>query len=227
MALAPVHRLKKAEIVRLASMRCKAHGHTYLTHYSCYQKDFPGTEERVGFLDLECSNLKPDYGIVLCYCIKDGGTDQIDQGVLTASDIKKAKSGEEDKRVVEACIKDMLKYDRVVTFYGKRFDLPFLRSRAVMNGSDFPPYGTMKHTDMYDIAKRNFNLSSRRLENCCRNLLGHTDKTRIENAFWRGAVRGDKESLAYVLDHCIHDVVDLEKLYEKTKQYSKHTDSIL
>lgn len=227
MAIAPVHRLKKAEIVRLASLHCKAHGHTMLEHYSCYQREFPGTEERVGYLDIEASNLKPDYGIVLCYCIKDGSSDNIDQDVLTASDINKAKAGNEDKRVVESCVRDMLKYDRIVGFYSKRFDLPFLRSRALMNGSSFPVYGTLKHTDMYDIARRNFNLSSRRLENCCRNLLGKSDKTRIENAYWRGGVRGDKKSLEYVLDHCVHDVEDLEKLYLKTMVYSKHTDSIL
>ena len=56
--IAPVHRLKKIEIVWLAKHKCK-HGHTYLEHYNCYLKEMPDgrIQEKVGFLDIETTGL--------------------------------------------------------------------------------------------------------------------------------------------------------------------------
>ena len=212
----PIHRLTKQELVFLATHYCK-HGHTYLQHYACYQ---PEDVERIGFLDIEASNLDADFGIVLCYCIKDHNSKKIYEAVLKPQDLKTARAGDEDKEVIKRCIEDVAKFDRLVTYYGTGFDLPFLRARAVVCGVDFPVYGSIKHTDLYYIVRNKFKLSSRRLENACRVLLGRTQKTRIENAFWRGAVRGDKKSLQYVLDHCQKDVLDLELLYKKVIEFS-------
>lgn len=476
MSKVPIHRLKKDEIIRLATTYCK-HGHTYLSHYGCYE---PPETEKIGFMDIEASNLVADFGIMLSYCIKERGNDEILEGVLTPAQIKKAKAGDEDKVLIESFVKDLMTFDRIVTFYGcltpehrilnanlewveagslqtgdklvscseygdlpkrrrwvestvvnnislkrpcqtlylsdnttltatidhpflaampgapgqytwvkvnklkkgdilqrllptwkaqesyeagwlagffdgegnlnqsystgnynngkyafslaatqkegllvdtalaylgllgfsanarpydreqthmrvinvlgdvrekmrflgairpKRllakfnaskmnsiknfgdmevvrieeigpvseqevaglettsktyisegfgshntgFDFPFARARALVCGVDFPSYGSIKHTDLYYIMRNKFKISSRRLENCCRVLLGETQKTRIKNEYWRGAVRGDKESLAYVLEHNRYDVIDLEKLYEKSIGFS-------
>ncbi|KKL84703.1 hypothetical protein LCGC14_1962040, partial [marine sediment metagenome] len=75
MAIAPIHRLKKKETVWLANHKCK-HRHNYIEHYNCYITENPDME-RIGFLDIECSNLKADYGIILSYCIKKHGEDTI------------------------------------------------------------------------------------------------------------------------------------------------------
>lgn len=221
----PIHRLKKAEIGWLADNTCKAHRHSYLEHYSCYLSEQPDRQEKVGFLDIEASNLKADFGIILSYCIKTGGKDEMLSSVLTLEDIQKAKAGDEDKRVVQNIIRDMQKYDRIVTFYGTRFDIPYIRTRALMMDLPFPGYGTLKHTDDYFIMRHRFCLSSNRLENSTRCLLGKTEKTRIENKFWRGGVRGDKASLDYILDHNEKDVLDLEKLHNKIIYYARRSDN--
>jgi uncharacterized protein YprB with RNaseH-like and TPR domain len=218
---APVHRLKKTDIIALAKHHCKRHNHTYLEHYQCFLEEQPNFEERIGYFDLECSNLKADFGIILCYCIKDSKTGKIDQDVITLSDIQSATPGSEDKRLIRSFVQAIRKYDRLVGFYSSRFDGPFVRTRALMTGVPFPHYGEVLHTDVYDIARSKICLSSRRLENCCRNLLGKTNKTRIENAFWRGGVRGDEKSLQYVLDHCQKDVIDLERLYLLIRDFAK------
>jgi uncharacterized protein YprB with RNaseH-like and TPR domain len=212
----PIHRLKKDEIIWLATHHC-SHGHTFLSHYGCYE---PPETEKIGFLDIEASNLVADFGIVLSYCIKERGVEKILEGVLTPAQIKKAKAGDEDKQLITKCVEDLLKFDRIVTFYGTGFDLPFLRARALVCGVKFPAYGSIKHTDLYYLMRNKFKLSSRRLENCCRVLLGETQKTRIRNDYWRGAVRGDKKSLEYVLEHNRYDVIDLEKLYDKSIEYA-------
>jgi uncharacterized protein YprB with RNaseH-like and TPR domain len=217
----PLNQLKASQLRWLANHYCP-HGHTFLSHYQCYE---PPKEERVGFLDIETSNLAADFGIILSYCIKDGSSKQVLEGVLTPEDVAIAAAGNEDKRVVKACIEDILKFDRLVTYYGKRFDMPFIRTRAVSNKVPFPLFKQRFHTDLYDVIKRKFRLSSNRLENACRVLLGKTDKTRIENRFWRGAVRGDERSLSYVLDHNRKDVLDLEKLYRKTIGFSQLTEA--
>lgn len=214
---APVHRLKKDEIIKLAKNYCE-HGHTYLNHYNCYLKDNPEKEERRGYFDIEASNLDADFGIVLCYCIKDSITGEVLGDCISPTDVKK---GIEDKRVLRNLIADLQKFDRIVTYYGTGFDLPFVRARALMQNVDFPTFGTLKHKDLYYTMKSKFKLSSRRLENACRCLLGTTNKTRIDAKYWRNGVRGDKESLKYIYDHCIHDVDDLGKLYDKIIEFSK------
>ncbi len=220
MAIAPLHRMKKDLIVWLGSHYCK-HGHTYLAHYGCYE----GHKERIGYFDIESSNLVADFGIVLSYAIKDGNSNKIYSSVLTPEDIKKAKMGQEDKRLVRQCLADLKQFDRIVTYFGSRFDLPFVRARALSVGLDFPNYGTQKHTDLYFILRGRVALSSKRLENACRVLLGKTNKTRIDAKYWRAGVRGDKKSLAYILDHNKKDVIDLEKLYLKMVHFSKPTDT--
>lgn len=216
---APVHRLRKDEIVMLAKKHCKRHGHTYLEHYECYLKEVPQAEpERLGFFDIEASNLDADYGQCLCWCIKEGGSDKIHEARLSLADVE---AGIEDKRIIQECVDTFGKFDRIVTYYGTGFDLPFVRARALITGVPFPAYGSLKHRDLYYLIRNKFKLSSRRLENACRQLLGSTEKTRIDAKYWRQAVRGEKKSIDYIIDHCRKDVLDLERLYVKTEQFQK------
>jgi len=215
---APIHKLKKDEIIKLSKGKCEAHGHNYLEHYNCYLKENPEKAERIGYFDIEASNLVADFGILLSWAIKDGLSDEVYYDVLTPQDVKK---GYEDKRIVASCIEALKKFDRIVTYYGTGYDFPFLRARAAMVGVDFPHFGTLKHRDAYYIMKSKFKLSSRRLENACRCILGETAKTRIDSKHWRNGVRGDKEALKYILDHNVKDTTDLERLYLKIIDYGK------
>lgn len=217
-----IARLRKDEIVWLANHRCLAHNHTFLTHYTCYLKENP-SKIRIGYLDLECSHLKADIGILLTWCIKrEGGA--ILEGSITRSDIRKAKKGDEDRRVVRECVEALNEFDIVVTYYGSRFDIPFLRTRAVSMGLAFPPFGAVKHIDAYDILRHRFCLLSKKLVHCCKALLGKTDKTTIEWPIWREAARGDAKALAYILEHNRADVRDLEKLYLAVKNYTRRVE---
>ena len=214
---APIHKLRKDEILKLAKGKCK-HKHTYLDHYACYLAENPEKEERRAYFDIEASNLDADYGIMLSWAIKPSDSDVVIGDVLTPADVKK---GTEDKRIVQSCIEALTNFDKVVTYYGTGFDIPFLRARALIVGVPFPAFGTLKHKDLYYVIKSKFKLSSRRLENACRQLLGATEKTRIDAKYWRNGVRGEKKSLAYIYDHNLHDVTDLEKLYNKVIEFGK------
>lgn len=210
--------MRKDEIVKLAGWRCEAHRHTGLSHYQCYLRENPETIEKIGYWDIEASNLVADYGIMLSWAIKDGQSDKIITDVLTPADVK---TDTEDKRIVASCVEALGKFDKIVTYYGTGYDFPFLRARAAITGVEFPGYGSLLHKDCYYIVRSKFKLSSRRLENACKQLLGSSDKTKIDAKYWRNGVRGDKESLKYILDHNIKDVTDLEKLYLYVEPFVK------
>lgn len=213
---APVHRLKKTEIVWLAQHQCR-HGHRYLDHYACYLDEQPDTE-RIGFFDIETTHLKGNFGLMLAYCIMDDKTEEIHSALITKADILNPKV--RDKRVVEKLIKDLEKFDQVVTFYGTKFDIPFSRTRAMIHGLEFPSYGTLKHKDVYYVVRHKFSLHSNRLENACRTLVGSTGKTSLQPALWQAAAYGDRKALVYILDHCKEDVRDLRRLYWKVLEYA-------
>lgn len=221
--IAPVHRLKKDEIVWLGTHRCR-HRHTYLEHYNCFIEENP-TKSKIGFFDIETSNLAADFGIMLCYCIKEAGTDTIYHGVLKSNEARHETSP--DKRIVSHCINDLLKFDLIYTFYGSKFDLPFLRTRAISLGIDFPVYGSVKHKDVYFIIKNKFRLHRNRLEVACNELLGESHKTHFDGNMWRRALQGNAEALSYILEHCKADVIDLENLTYKIINFAyPHTKSI-
>jgi len=216
---APVWRLPKKEIIKLAKWRCQ-HSHSGLEHYSCYLKENTD-KERVGFLDIEASNLEADFGIVLCYCIADLDSDRVQSRVITKHELSTVL----DKNVVEQCIKDMGNYDRLWGYYSSNFDIPFLRTRAVALQLSFPEYGILYHNDLYYLIRNKFKLSRNRLDNACVSLLGNTSKTRITSEHWIKALQGNKDSLDYIQTHCREDVLELKRLYERVIKYRKIADT--
>jgi uncharacterized protein YprB with RNaseH-like and TPR domain len=223
MALAPVARLTKAEIIKLAGSRCKDHRHTYLEHYACYLREHPEAEERIGSFDIEASHLKSDWGIMLSWALKVHDSDEVLNDVITPKDIA---AGIEDKRIVQSAVNAICGCDKVVTYYGSRFDIPYIRSRALAHGIDFPFHGVVAHRDLYFVIRSKFGtMSSRRLENACRQILGSTEKTHLNTTVWRAALRGDKKALKYVDDHCRKDVADLERLYHRVIPFAKHNNA--
>lgn len=220
--IAPVHRLKKAEIISLANGRCR-HGHTYLEHYQCYLDEHKNEEEKVGFLDIETSNLDANFGVILTWAINSNGIITNDR--LSKEDIERYDSDKIDTRIVKNLVEELFKYDRIVTYYGKRFDIPFLRTRALYDNIDFPVYGSLKHDDVYFWVKYKLKLNSNRMEVAARTIFGETDKTHIEFKYWIAGTRGDEEALSYILDHNIKDVEELERVYYKLVDFARRQDS--
>lgn len=214
--LPPVHRLKKDEIVWLNSHKC-SHGHTYLSHYNCFITENP-SKAKIGFIDIEASNLKANFGIILCYCIKVANEDKIYESCITKKEATQAEFP--DKRLVQQLVTDIEQFDLLYGFYSTKFDLPFIRTRAISNGLAFPTFGSIKHKDIYYVVKNKFSLHSNRLEVACNELVGSSDKTHFDGNIWRTAVQGRKESLQYILEHCRADVCDLEKLTNKILEFA-------
>jgi len=222
-------RMSKAELLEVVlkhnarlAYRCQ-HGHDGFSHKNCY-KEKPGKEPLVGSFDIEASGLKANFAVMLSWCIKVVDKKTIWWDVLTGSDLA---SGNADRRIVESCIAAMEKCDRVVTQYGSRFDIPFVRTRALKWNIPFPTYGTLYHTDVWRIARNKLCLHSNRQDAIAEAILGRNIKTRIHPDIWQkvqfGSADERKKALAYVLDHNKKDVKQLEANYLKLVPFIKET----
>lgn len=215
----PIRRLSKEQIVWLGEHFCK-HGHTYLHDYNCFLSEAPPDApcaEKVGFLDIESTGLKGNWDFMLCYCIKVLGEDKILGRHLTQREISSYKF---DGELTQELINDINTFDRVTTYYGSRFDIPFVRTRAEKWGLDFPAYRDLWQTDCYDIAKQKLLLHSTRLEQVCK-LMGIPAKGhKLEPDIWQKAQAGHQESLDWIFTHCQEDVVSLEEAWKRLQKYT-------
>ncbi len=217
--------MKKQEIVWLATHRCKAHGIKYIEHPNCYISENPETQ-RVGFIDIESSSLKADFGMVICVSILDINEEKPWNRCITKEEVFTDKL---DKQLLKDVIKEMRTYDRLIGYYASngRFDVPFLRSRSIYHSLDFPGYGEIVMEDVYPYVRYKLALSRNRLETACRFIVGESDKTNWFGKHWVKAIQGNQESLDYIVDHCNKDVTDLRKLYNKLYKFNRKQNTSL
>lgn len=225
--------LNKDELRKMSNWKCQ-HGHTGISHPLCYEryKDV-NFGERIGFLDIETTDLNADYGVITCYCLKDANSDKIYEDAITLDDIKKYSSKnrniepKEDTRVIKSLVRDISNFDRLVLHYGCGFDIPFIRTRAVICGIPFPHHGLYVMSDTWVMLKKKFKLSKNSLENGCRKLVGVTLKDHLSMSIKHGALRGEQWAINDMLVHCRKDVLDTEKLYNLINLYSKKVKSFI
>lgn len=209
--------IPKNEILKLSRQTCK-HGHSLLAHPSCLRKEI-GKPEKIGFLDIESSNLKATFGYVISYCIKEADGKIIER-VLTPKEIKNHVF---DKELMRDLIRDIRKFDRVLTYYGTGFDIPFLRTRAIFWEFLFPLFGEIRHTDVYYIIRNKLKLHRNSLAVACDFFDIPSKGHKLNPYIWQRAMSGDKKSLAYILEHNREDVISLETLFNKVNMYVQIT----
>jgi len=174
-------------------------------------------DKRIAYFDIETSDLKADFGIVLTWCLKFRKEKHIYSGVITRKDIY---DGVFDKKIIKELLDLLEDVDIIVTYYGTGFDIPFLRTRAERWRLDFPKFGEIYHWDLYYKVKRLFKTHRKSL-GVITNFLGINGKTEIDPAIWFKAQYGDDKSLKEILNHNEHDVIILEKLHERLEDYTK------
>jgi hypothetical protein len=210
---------------KVQSERCR-HRHTYLEHRACYFLE-RRENERLGFIDIEASNLSGDWGFLFGYCILDE-KGKVYEDWVTKEDIKKwGRAGKEDKRVLQSLVNHMENFDRLIGHYSSRYDLPMIRTRAVMTDVWFPTYGAYVQTDGWRILRSKFKLRSNGLENSTRNLVGETRKDHFTQALMNGCVRGEKWAIDWAKKHCLQDVLDTRDLWYKINPYIKLANTSL
>lgn len=155
---------------------------------------------RIAFFDIETSNLSASIGEILCAVVKP-----------LRGEPKVFRSAHSDADFLEALRDELASHDFIVTFYGSRFDLPFLFTRLKSLG--LKGLGPYRHIDLYYYVRYYLRLHSNRQQVVAETLFGKSYKTRILGRVWESAVRGDQPSLDYIVDHCIKDTKELERIF--------------
>ena len=208
----PIRKLLKRDMVWLAENYCR-HGHTYLSHYHCFLMEKPDTSpmtEKIGIFDIETKGLKANWSHMLCWCMKEQGKDVIHSDLITSREAR----DKNDKRIVKSASDEIKKYDRILTYYGSGFDIPYTRSRALYQGIEFPGYKDLYTTDMYFICRTKFRIHSNRLGAICEFFGIDAKNHPMTPELWKRAGAGDPEALQTILTHCREDVESTDKVYE-------------
>ena len=123
---------------------------------------------------------------------------------------------ENDEQLVKSLVPVMAKADEVVAHYGDRFDLPWIRGRAMKHGIVCPAF---KSIDTKAWSSRLFYLPSNKLDFLA-DYLGIGTKLRTEYDLWVDITfRQDKKALKKMVEYNIHDVELLEQVYHKLSDY--------
>lgn len=174
-----------------------------------------GHDMTIGYLDIETTGFSANIDLMLSWCIKGRGDKNVAGAWITKEELM---SPTQDARIVELLVEEMNKYDVVYTYYGTRFDIPFIRTRALHHGTYFPLYKKKSHKDLYYPVKSKLKLHRSSLM-AATEFFGIAGKTRVLPEHWAKARWGDEKSMKYIYDHNVADVVILEKLHRKLEEY--------
>lgn len=176
---------------------------------------------RIGFIDIEASDLKSNVGIMLSWAIKDkdGG---VEWDAITREEA--IDWDEQDRRIAESLAEALTGYDMLCGWYSTNFDIPAIRTRMEWWEIDNPlEYGDRIHYDLYYTARSKLNLHSNRLESVA-NFFGiemeYKDLTPYD---WKKARLGYPDAIDYIVKHNIEDVEVTEQVFHKLKRFKKLT----
>ena len=209
----PIRKLLKRDVVWLAEHKCEAHGKDFLGHYTCFIREAPDTApmvENIGVYDIETTGLKSPWSHMLSWCIKEHGRDVIHFDLVT----RKEARDKDDRRLIKSAIKEIGKYDRLVTYYGSGFDLPWTRSRALYHKIPFPEFKSLYHTDLYYVARKKLAMHSNRLGAVCEFLGIEAKNHPMTPTLWQRAGAGEPEALQEILTHNKEDVESTDALFD-------------
>lgn len=115
-----------------------------------------------------------------------------------------------DNRIVNSAWKVLEQSDLIIAHNGKRFDLPYLNYRFVMNG--LKPPSPFQVIDTLEKARKHFKFSSNRLD-YLGTLIRNKGKIKTDIELWKGCLDGKEESLNQMLEYNKEDVNLLEEVY--------------
>lgn len=133
------------------------------------------------------------------------------------------KGDQADKKMLETFKKVLEEADEVVGHNVDRFDLPWVRTRAMIHGiilpTDIITYDTLVQ------ARRKFRFNENTLDYIAK-LMGLGGKTKTEFTMWLDLLQGTKNlanaRLKEMIDYCDEDVRQLEGVFNKLNLFVSH-----
>lgn len=182
---------------------------------------------RTAIIDIETSGFDAQGSIVLCAVIKEYNGRGNGKITVIRSDAfptwKTNKSN--DEPIVRAIMKELETYDIFVAHNGEWFDKAFLTAKCIEYR--IPP--SLRHKKSIDPV-----LLSRKYMRLNRNGLGVLinflnvphKKTPVSLSHWRKAsLDGNKDSMNYIVEHCVADVKALDRVYHEVKSLIDRIDT--
>ena len=115
--------------------------------------------------------------------------------------------------------------DAVVTYNGKKFDIPRMNTAFLEAG--FKPPSPYAQIDLYQIVKKEFGFPSNKLDYITNRLLGHGKVSHQGHDLWVSAMMGDPDAWALMEEYNRGDVVITEELYDHIKGWIPNHPNVL
>lgn len=196
--------------------------------------------KRIGYVDIENTNLDPEFGNILTIVLivreidtKYSHGEKIivtKKYKITRDDIEKSLRKREtdfDRRILEDFLMDLktLNIDLLIGHYAVgwgKHDIPFIRSRALLMKLQhlLPKHKQIRYGDTWKMAHTSIKVHSYRLDAIGAVTGSKTKKTKIEEKEWQLARFGDPKAIAYVLDHNIKDVKLTYQVHKSIEEFN-------
>jgi len=176
------------------------------------------TTMHIVYFDIETSNLNANYGVVLCACFLVEGEKKVKTyRIDNYKGFKKDPAN--DKELVLDIKKRIEEADILISYNGKKFDIPFINTRLAFWGIDTirPP----KHIDLCAIIRWHYRLSDYKLATASYFWQTKAHKTIVDGMMWVRALTS-KKAMDYIVEHCENDVKVLKEVFEKVKASVKY-----
>lgn len=151
---------------------------------------------------------------IICICYKWEGEDEVKS--LTWD------KDQSDKSMLKEFLKIINKADEIVAHNGDNFDMKWIRTRCIYHGLPMIPHH--KTVDTLKQARRYFNFNSNKLDYIAK-FLGVGAKLETGGmSLWKDIVfKKDKKAMTKMVEYCKMDVVVLESVFNKLKNYTTPT----
>lgn len=199
--------------------RCK-HRHNINSHPFCFRQKqwYEYDNIKVGYFDIEVSDLKADNGFMLSWAIKERNKNNIAYSYLLENE-RVGNWKEWDDSLITLLIAQLYEYDLLIGYNSSVFDIPFIRAKCLHHNIRFFPPKYKYQLDLYYALRGKVALSRKSLKNMTE-FLGIEGKTSLGD-YWKDFVYGDysKETLSELKKHNIADCVILEELHKEYEPY--------
>jgi len=124
---------------------------------------------------------------------------------------------QDDYTLLDNFIEVLNQADLIVAHNGDGYDLPWIRTRALVHG--IPMRVNYKQFDTLKVVRRKFNFNSNKLDYISE-FLGFGNKIKTDMSLWDDIIlRHSDEALQKMIEYCNKDVVLLEKVYNKLQYH--------
>lgn len=166
------------------------------------------------FLDIETTGKKADQGMITAIGLLREGKPEV----------RFAGSLEEERELLEWLRGELSARDRLVTWYGSGFDIPFLLARAAAHQVDLGVLLKVRMLDLCEWCRANLALSCHGLASVAR-FLGIETREEFSGedmpTLWKLAAQGDARSKEIILKHCENDLLTLRAIHDKLRSSLK------